>query len=118
MIWFINGSEELSVRARKSIEEPGISNFVSIASLWEMAIKVSMGKLILEKPFSEVSRQILNNGFQILPVAFEDTLLLSDMPFHHKDPFDRNIIAQAITNGLTLISKDKEFKKYPLTTLW
>lgn len=109
---FINGNKELSKNAGQAIEAEGAINFISIASLWEIAIKVSLGKLILNTDFNKISDEIIQNGFEILPLTFEDTLEVSILPFHHRDPFDRIIIAQAITNKLTLISKDEHFSKY------
>ena len=117
-IWFINGEEELSSLARKAIEHKDANNFVSIASLWEIAVKLSIGKLKLKTPFVAVPEQIANNGFQILPITFEDTLKLSALPLHHRDPFDRLIIAQSMTNQLTVISRDKQFPGYGITTIW
>jgi PIN domain nuclease of toxin-antitoxin system len=117
LIWFLNGNKELSFHARKTIET-NISIHVSMASLWEMAIKISTGKLVFDEPFDTIPDKIDYNGFQILPISFEDTLMLSKLPFHHRDPFDRILIAQSITNSFTLISKDKEFKNYPLNLLW
>src|SRR4051812_12083730 len=118
LIWFINGEEELSQHARKLIEHKNANNFLSIGSLWEIAIKISLGKLKLRTSYADISEQINNNGFQILPITFEDTLRLSALPFHHRDPFDRLIIAQSISNKLTLISKDKQFINYGITPLW
>ncbi len=117
-IWFINGEEELSSKARKAIEHKGANNFVSIATLWEIAIKLSLGKLKLRTPFSAVPEQISNNGFQLLPITFEDTLKLSSLPFHHRDPFDRLIIVQSLTNGLEIISRDNQFANYGVSTIW
>src|ERR1700712_4876813 len=96
-IWFVEGDNQLSNKARKSIESKNTINFIRIASLWEIAIKISLEKLELKAPFSTIAEQINFNGFQILPVTFEDTLKLSELPFHHKDPFDRIIISQGIT---------------------
>lgn len=118
MIWYINGDKELSENARTAIESEGAVNFVSIASLWEIAIKISLDKLQLKTPFNQVARQIEENGFEVLPITFEDTLTLSTLPFHHRDPFDRIIIAQGVTNRLTILSKDKRFNLYKATILW
>ncbi len=117
-IWFVNGDKQLSANAKKMIESKGANNFISIGSLWEIAIKVSLGKLKMNVPLVEVPEQISKNGFQILPVTFEDTLLLSTFPFHHRDPFDRLIIAQSFTNKLTIISKDEQFKNYGVIAKW
>ncbi len=118
LIWFLNGDDDLSDEARKAIEDNDVINFLSIASLWEIAIKLSLRKLELEIPFAKISEQIANNGFQILPITFEDTLILSSLPFHHKDPFDRIIISQSINNNLTIISKDRYFNAYQVALTW
>ena len=118
LIWFISGNQELSQTALKSIENDNVANFVSIASLWEIAIKISLGKLELKRPFDQIRLQILQNGFQILPLMFEDTLTVSTLPLHHRDPFDRIIIAQAMTNGLSIISKDPHFLSYNVKVIW
>jgi PIN domain nuclease of toxin-antitoxin system len=118
LIWYINGDLELSQNAKTAIEANDTINFVSIASLWEIAIKISLGKLELKTPFKQIGRQIEENGFEVLPVTFEDTLTVSTLPFHHRDPFDRIIIVQSFSNGLTLISKDKNFDLYKAKVLW
>jgi PIN domain nuclease of toxin-antitoxin system len=83
-----------------------------------MAIKYSLGKLTLEITFAELKTEVIKNGFQILPIAFEDTLQLSMLPFHHRDPFDRIIISQAKRNNLTLVSRDSNFSLYKVNLLW
>ena len=118
LIWFIGGNKELSITARTSIEEDNVNNFVSIASLWEIAIKISLKKLELKTPFNQIGRQLLENGFELLPATFADTLTISALPFHHRDPFDRMIIAQALTNGLTIISKDEHISLYDVNLIW
>ena len=86
--------------------------------MWEIAIKTSLGKLELNIPFAKIFEQVTNNGFQILPITFEDTLIISSLPFHHRDPFDRIIIAQSFNNKLTIISKDRFFDDYKVDLLW
>ncbi len=93
-------------------------NYVSIASLWEIAIKVSLKKLELKRPFDEINKQLLENGFEFLPVTFADTLTVSTLPFHHRDPFDRLIIAQALNNGINVITKDENFRFYAVKVIW
>jgi PIN domain nuclease of toxin-antitoxin system len=117
-IWFIEGDNQLSDQARESIERYDVINFISIASLGEIAIKISLKKLEIKTPFSDISKQILKNGFQILPVIFEDTLTLIELPFYHRDPFDRIIISQSLTNKLAIISKDKNLIEYGVTLIW
>ena len=93
LIWFLNGDDELSDKARLAIENDHILYFLSIASLWEIAIKLSLDKLKLAIPFAKISDQIANNGFQEPPITFEDTLIVYSLPFNQKDPFDRIIIS-------------------------
>ncbi len=118
LIWFLNGDNNLSDKAKMAIEDNEAINFISIASLWEIAIKISLGKLEPKTPFAKLSEQITNNGFQILPITFEDTLLLSSLPFHHRDPFDRILISQSFNNNLTIISKDRYFDAYQVALIW
>jgi len=94
-LWFINGDSEISKEAKEIIESPNNTKFVSIASFWEIAIKISIGKLHLEMPFQELETHTSKNGFQLLPITFQHTQQLINLPFHHKDPFDRILIAQA-----------------------
>jgi PIN domain nuclease of toxin-antitoxin system len=118
LIWFLEGDNQLSEKAKVSIEKNEEINFISIASLWEIAIKISIGKLELKTTFSKIAEQIFNNGFQILPINFEDTLRITELPFHHRDPFDRIIISQCFNNNLFLISKDRIFTEYDINLIW
>jgi PIN domain nuclease of toxin-antitoxin system len=118
LIWFLNGDKSLSAKARKAIESDNAINFVSIASLWEIAIKVSLDRLSINVPFDKLSFELDKNNFQLLPITFNDTVILSSLAFNHRDPFDRLIISQAIANDFTLISKDKEFSAYKIKLLW
>ena len=117
-IWFIEDSEKLSPKAKEIIEAENSINYISIASLWEIAIKISLEKLELKKPFAEIGKQITLNEFIILPVEVEDTLTLSLLPYIHKDPFDRIIISQSINKNFTLITVDENIAKYEVKTLW
>jgi PIN domain nuclease of toxin-antitoxin system len=118
LIWFINGNTTLSDKVRQAIEAHDAVNFVSIASLWEIAVKVSLGKLELKTTYSKIYDQLIDNGFELLPITFEDTLIVSGLPFVHRDPFDRLIIAQAMNNNLTILSKDQHFSSYEVPVLW
>ena len=115
-IWFVNGDKELSTKAKKLIDNGEI--FLSIASVWEIAIKISVKKLELYTSFKEITNQISINNIKLLPITVEDTFVLSELPVHHKDPFDRLIISQSINNSLTLISKDKAFDSYAIKLAW
>ena len=118
-IWFVNGDKNLTTKAREAIEEyPSNFSYISIASLWEMAIKISLDKLEIRYPFEQILTQLYENGFEILPITFEHVLVVSELPFHHRDPFDRLIVAQAMTEKMTIISKDESFDDYEVKRLW
>jgi len=118
LIWFLNGDGNLSLKARKVIESAEGVNFVSVASLWEIAIKISINRLELNTSFEQIGEEINNNNFKMLPITFKDTLIISSLPFHHRDPFDRLLIAQSLNNNFILISKDKFFDNYQIKTIW
>lgn len=117
-IWFIEGDKNLSKRAKEKILDPSNIKFVSIASIWEIAVKISLGKLKINRPFEAILTQIEDSGFEILPIAFEHTLVVSRLDFFHRDPFDRIIIAQALAENMTIISRDKNFENYGVNILW
>jgi len=118
LIWYLNGDNECSKNARECIEESETKNYISIASLWEIAIKVSLNKLVLNAPFEALLLQLKRNGFLLLGITFNDTLTLTQLPFYHKDPFDRLMIAQSINNSLRLITKDSVFQAYSVEIAW
>jgi len=118
-LWFINDDESLSATARQAIEDPTNTILLSIASLWEMAIKVSLGRLATPSPFAEfMLGQLRQNDIALLEIRAEHTGLVATLPFHHRDPFDRLIIAQAITENLPMISRDSAFDAYRIRRLW
>ncbi len=118
-LWFINGDEQLSFKAQQAITEPSATKYISIASFWEIAIKLSLGKLQLDFTFRDLERQVDINGFELLPITFKHAYQVSLLDYHHRDPFDRMIIAQALTEDLTVISRDGHFDKYSkLQLLW
>jgi PIN domain nuclease of toxin-antitoxin system len=118
-LWFINGDAQLSKKAKDAIVDPDAIKYISIASFWEIAIKLNLGKLSLDMPYLDLRQQVSDNGFEILPITFSHTTELISLELHHRDPFDRIIIAQAISERLILISKDGNFEKYgQLKILW
>jgi PIN domain nuclease of toxin-antitoxin system len=117
-LWFIDGSQELSAHAREAIESPQNVKLVSTASFWEIAIKITLGKLKINMPFDDLENHVFDNGFQLLPISFSHIGKIIDLPLHHRDPFDRIIIAQAIFEKLVVIGKDPQFANYELTTIW
>lgn len=119
LIWFLNGDKDaISKKARAVIEKRENVKFVSIASCWEIAIKLSLGKLRFEGTFSELKEEINNSGFIILPITFEHTLKLINLKFYHRDPFDRLLVAQAIEEEMIIITKDEFIPQYKVKTIW
>jgi len=119
LLWFVLGDAQLSAAARQFIEDATNPKFVSPATYWEIAIKISIGKYALNEPYETfIDRAIRQNGFFILPIEPRHTALLINMPFHHRDPFDRLIIAQAIVEGLAIVSADPVFDDYSVQRLW
>lgn len=118
-LWFIAGSSDLSNKARTLIEDPNNQRFLSVASLWEMSIKVSIGKLDIGMTFTELMQhEVYGNAIEVLQIQSEHLDALAKLPFHHKDPFDRLIIAQSLAESTPLVSKDGEFGNYSVTLLW
>ena len=111
-LWFLNDDEQLSSQAKKIIQNIEGKKFISIASIWEICIKLNLGKLKINVSLNQLKSEILNNGFNLLPLDFEHIINLTTLENHHKDPFDRIIISQAISEKLTIISRDNNFKLY------
>ena len=118
-LWFIAGSSNLSKKARTLIEDADNQIFLSSASLWEIAIKISLGKLKLVDSFETfIPQQLEVNGIEMLNIAISHTAVVAQLPFHHRDPFDRLLIAQAVAEEMPIVSGDEEFDKYEITRLW
>ena len=117
-IWFIEDDKQLSQKAAKEIIDINNDCYLSIASLWEIAIKINIGKLILKTPFNDIIPFLIENNIEMLPVKFEHLQQLMTLELIHKDPFDRIIIAQAIAQNYTIIGDDKNFKYYPVKCIW
>jgi len=118
LIWFLEDNPKLSTPAKNEIESTQNQCFVSIASLWEIAVKISLGKLALRYDFSLLSDFLIKSDIEILPIEFEHLQELLHLDFPHKDPFDRLIIAQSISEKMTIITKDENFDKYKVKLLW
>ncbi len=118
-LWFIDGSPQCSANARALIEDISNERLLSLASLWEMAIKVSLGKLSLAQSFETFVPQQLNlNRIQLLNVSFHHTAIVATLPFHHRDPFDRMVAAQALAEQIPIVSADSAFDAYGVTRVW
>ena len=118
-IWWDSEPQRLSQQVLKMCQDPDNVLLASVASLWEMQIKLQLGKLKLNKPLTElVSGQQAINNIDILDVKLEHILALAKLPSHHKDPFDRLLIAQADIEEAILVSKDQVFTKYEVRVVW
>ncbi|MBK7895654.1 MAG: type II toxin-antitoxin system VapC family toxin [Anaerolineaceae bacterium] len=118
-LWFISGDERLPSAARDLIADIENEIFLSVASLWEIAIKVSLKKLKLGAPFAELfPGQLIKNEINVLPIDFEALNLVANLPFHHRDPFDRLMIAQCLTQNMPIISRDSQFTAYQVNQIW
>lgn len=95
-----------------------VIHYVSIASFWEMAVKVSMGKLEIAVSFEKLNALAWNSGIEILPIEFEHTKMIAQLPFHHKDPFDRMIIAQSLVENISIVTADNYFHLYTNRIIW
>jgi PIN domain nuclease of toxin-antitoxin system len=118
-LWFILNDPHLSTTARILISDPANDVEVSPASYWEIAIKLSTKKYSLSQPYRPfLEGQIRSNRFRILPIEIRHTEVLIGLPFHHRDPFDRLVIAQALAEGVPVVSADAAFDNYGVTRLW
>lgn len=116
-IWFVIGDDRINNKVRGQIESN--DNLLSIASLWEIAIKSSIGKLDLELSIEQlVEEQIIANGIELLDITTEHIAVVANLPLHHRDPFDRLIIAQATVEQIPVVGSDKAFDSYSIQRLW
>ncbi|WP_310481181.1 type II toxin-antitoxin system VapC family toxin [Chamaesiphon sp. VAR_48_metabat_403] len=116
-IWYSENDPKLPESIKIDIENAD-RVYLSIASLWEIAIKLSIGKLSLRSNYESIEASLEPAGISLLPISFADTVRVMNLPLHHRDPFDRILIAQAIDLSLTLISCDAAFAAYPIQIKW
>ena len=118
-LWWVNDSPRLPKKARAAIATPGETCLVSLASCWEMAIKISLKRLSLPQRLDRfITEQMAANGFQSLAITLADTTRAAGLPFHHRDPFDRLLAAQALEEDLTIVSGDRAFGAYGVKRIW
>jgi PIN domain nuclease of toxin-antitoxin system len=117
-LWFINDSPNLSQNAIDLLESD-TDILLSIASLWEIAIKVNLQKLTLPDRYEKfIPEQIAKNTIQVMPVAIAHLNIVAKLPLHHRDPFDRLLISQAISENIPVIGADLKFDDYGINRLW
>jgi PIN domain nuclease of toxin-antitoxin system len=118
-LWFVWDDPQLSKAAKTAIEEPANRKLLSIASCWEIAIKTGNGKLTLDAPAAHfIPRELTRNGFELLEISLPHATAVETLPQHHKDPFDRLLIAQAQIEGIPIVSVDAAFDPYSVTRIW
>ncbi|MBY0513488.1 MAG: type II toxin-antitoxin system VapC family toxin [Gemmataceae bacterium] len=118
-LWFVLDDPQLSGAAKALVEDPANDVEVSPASYWEIAIKIRLGKYTLPQPYQTfMETQLVVNDFRILHVEPKHTALLTTLDLHHKDPFDRLLIAQAVAEQIPIVSGDVVFDQYPVRRLW
>jgi PIN domain nuclease of toxin-antitoxin system len=118
-LWFILDDPQLSATANALISDPKNDVEVSPASYWEIAIKISIGKYSLPEPFATfMEREIIANDFRILHIAPKHASVVSTLPFHHRDPFDRLIVAQAMVEQIPIVSSDPALDAYGISRFW
>jgi PIN domain nuclease of toxin-antitoxin system len=114
-LWFIAGSDRLNNQAKNIMTDMNNELVLSVASLWEIAIKSSLGKLELLRPFDQlIPEQLELHEVDVLQIELTHLSRIISLPFHHRDPFDRLIIAQSITENLPIITSDTVFQQYPV----
>lgn len=118
-LWFILNDPRLSRTAAALLADPANELFLSPATYWEMAIKVSLGKYALPRPFADfMDDQLARNSLTVLPITAAHAAVVAGLPFHHRDPFDRLLAAQALAEGIALVSADTVFDAYGVVRLW
>lgn len=118
-LWFINGDRRLSLAVRSAIEDVNNDVLLSIVSIWEIAIKTSIGKLQLAAPFAElIPTQIIENEIELLPIQMHALNIVATLPLYHRDPFDRLLIAQSMEHSVPFASDDTKFTAYEVSLFW
>lgn len=119
LIWWDENPARLGSKALAACLDAGNELWLSVASVWEIQIKMMLGRLALSKPLKHlIDDQVKQNGMLILPVKFDHILRLESLPDRHKDPFDRLLVAQALEENCVLMSHDPMIAQYPVTTVW
>ena len=117
-IWFVAGNKKLTRAARGAMEHDEAELYLSAATVWEMAIKVSIGRLTLPAPTAEYVADKLRSGVRMLPVDWTHGAAVEGLPFHHRDPFDRVLIAQAKAERMAIVTGDPMFRRYGVEVVW
>lgn len=119
ILWWLRDDPRLSQRARAILADGGNDLYWSIASSWEIAVKLPLGKLELDRPLHHLFAEIVSNqGVEVLPISHEHCGRLAELPLRHRDPFDRMLIVQAQHAGVPILTADPKFEAYDVKVLW
>jgi len=117
-LWFVAGDRRLSAAARRALDGPKAQPLLSVASVWELAIKSSLGRLTLPETLEAYLAKKLGTNLRLLALELPHVVAVERLPFHHADPFDRVLVAQALTERLPIVTRDREFRKYGVDVVW
>lgn len=118
-LWWVEGDRALPPRAHEALAAPENDCLLSLVSAWELTIKAELGKLRLAVPVSRyITEQVAANGFRLLGIELRHIAGLEGLAFHHRDPFDRLLIAQALTENLPVVTADSIFDAYGVSRIW
>ena len=117
-IWFVENDKKLPNKIKRELEDKENSIIISIASLWEMTIKMTLGKLSISCDIEKMIDKVNLNGFEILPILPKHIIKLSTLEYIHRDPFDRIIISQGLIENIVIVSSDEIFDKYKVKRKW
>ncbi len=119
LLWIVEDNPNLSQKVKNIYLNNANQIFLSVASLWEMSIKISLQKLSLSEELEKfVENHVIGNNIQLLSITAEHVYTIESLPFHHRDPFDRLIVSQCMKENLTILSKDNSLDKYPIDRIW
>jgi len=119
LLWAITDDQKLSEEARAIFSDGDNHLFFSAAGLWEILIKVQIGRLLIPKPAGKfIEKQLVQNNIEVLPIQMHHVWGLESLPMHHRDPFDRILLAQSLQEGLPIVSADKKLRTYAAEILW
>jgi len=118
LLWFLSGDQRIPLKTVATVADTSNDCYISIASLWEVSIKLGLGKLSLDFSFREFPQKLELIEVRQLPMTISHLDRLRSIPNHHRDPFDRLIISQAIEEDMTVVTKDPVFREYPVQVLW
>jgi PIN domain nuclease of toxin-antitoxin system len=118
-LWFVTDDPRLGAAAKTAIEDAGNERLLSIASVWEMAIKHGTGKLSFTEPFNQfIISETATNSIEFLPVSLQHAIAVALLPLHHRDPFDRLLIVQATSENIPIVSSDQAMDQYSVRRIW